>query len=106
MLKAKRKLNKPIWLNFAVLALLLVTNGFMLSACQKPVVRTKSSTEQPKENQAPKSEQSEPEKADEKQKDNQPTTKPNKSNQSTKSKQQKDQKKDSGEDTQVDDDPE
>jgi hypothetical protein len=103
MLKANRKLRKPIWLNFAVLALLQVSSGFMLSACQKPVIRTKSSTEQPKEKQSPKSEQSEPKKADEKQKENQPTTKQDKSNQSTKSKQQEDNKKDSGEDTQDDD---
>lgn len=88
MLEANRKIRRANWINFAVLALLLVTSGFILSACQKPVIRTKSTKAQ-KENQPAKVEE-------------QKSDKQLKGNKSTKP----DLKKDPAEDTQDDDDPE
>lgn len=88
MFEVNRTITRPIGINFAVLALLLVTSGFILCACQKPAVRTKS-TETQKENQPAKVEE-------------QKSDKQLKGNKSTKP----DLKKDTGEDTQADDDPE
>lgn len=92
MLEQNRNSLKPILVNFAVFALLLVTSGFTLSACQQSFPGS-NSTEQQKPNQPAKVEQ---QKSGEQQK----------LNQSTKSNQQKNNKLDDGEDTTVDDDPE
>ncbi len=88
MFETSRKRTRPIWVNFVVLALLLVTSGLILSACQKPVVRSKS-TEAQKENHPAKVEQ-------------QKSNKQLKGTKSTKS----ELKRDKDEDTQDDDDPE
>jgi hypothetical protein len=85
MSKENRKLRKPIWVNFAVLALLLVTSGFIVTACQLPKQEGESTQQQ---------EKTQPAKADQQK-------------QSPKSDRQKPQKpQDNGEDTQDDDDPE
>lgn len=80
--------RKLILVKFAVLALLLLTSGFTLTACKITRLGGKS-TEQPKENQPAKSDQKQ---SDEQLKKNQPA--------------KSDQKKNSEQDTQVDDDPE
>jgi hypothetical protein len=92
MLEENGKFRKPIWVNFAVLTLLLVTSGFTLSACKMPISGGKS-TEQQKENQPVKTEQ---QTSDQQQKGNQPA----------KSGQQKNNKPAIGDDTTDDDDPE
>ena len=89
-----RKSKKTIVAKFAVLALLIVSSGFTLSACQVPTPKSekKTSDEQVKENPAVKSYQKK-------------VDKNLKGNQSTKdNKKTSDQNKE--QDTQVDDDPE
>lgn len=84
-----RKLRKPIWFNFAVVTLLLVTTGFTITACanKKPAAEsTKSAGESTK----PAGQ----------------STKQKKKNQSAKSAKQKDVPQDKIEETTVDDDPE
>jgi hypothetical protein len=85
--------RKLILVKFAVLALLLLTSGFTLTACKITRIGGKS-IGQPKENQPAKSDQKQ---SDEQLKKNQPA----KSDQK-----QSDQKNNSEQDTQVDDDPE
>ena len=55
MFEANKQIRRPIWSNFAVLVLLVVTSGFILSACKKPNVRSKSEAQ--KENHPAKVEQ-------------------------------------------------
>jgi hypothetical protein len=88
MFEANRKFRKPIWVNFSVLTLLLVTSGFTLSGCQK-VLRGGKTTDKPKENSPAKVEQHK-------------SSKQLKQKQSAKS----NQKKNKDDDTQDDDDPE
>lgn len=92
MLERNTNSRKPSLVNFTIFALLLVTSGFTLSACQQSVPGS-SSTKQQQQNQSTKVEQ-------------QKSGKQQKQNQSTKSSQQKNNKVDDGEDTMVDDDPE
>lgn len=87
------KLKKTIWVNFSVLALLLVSGSLALTACQN-VKLGPQSTKQQKEKQSTKSN---PKNSD----------KQLKQNQSSESKQKKsDQQPKDGQDTQTDDDPE
>ncbi len=88
MFEANKKFRKTIWVNFSVLALLLVTSGFTLSSCQNIHLGGKTS-EKKTEKQPTKVEQQ-------------------KSNKQLKKKQPKkaNQKKNPDEDTQDDDDPE
>jgi hypothetical protein len=87
------KYRKPIWLNFAIMALLIVTSGFTLTACQQPKPGGKT-PEQLKENQPTKS-------------DKQKSTEQLKKNQPTKSDKQKPgQKPKQGQDSTDDDDQE
>ncbi len=92
MVEENRKLRKPVWMNFTVVTLLLVTSGFILSACQNISLGTKSPEKLP-ENQPAKTE-------------NQKSNERLKKNQPTKSAQKKAPKKNPGEDTTDDDDPE
>jgi hypothetical protein len=87
MFEAQRKFRKPIWVNFLVLALLLVTSGFTLSGCQ--LLPGSKSTEKAKKNQPVKVEQHK-------------SSKQLKKKQSAKST----QKRDKDDDTEEDDDPE
>lgn len=91
-----RKLRKPIWLNFAVVTLLLVTTGFTITACanKKPAGE---STKPAGESTKPTGESTKP--AGE-------STKQGKKNQSAKSAKQKDVPPDKIEETTTDDDPE
>jgi hypothetical protein len=82
MSEENRKLRKLIGVNFAVLALLLVTSGFTLTGCKQAPLK-RQSTEQPKPTQELKK--------------NQPTD--------AKSKKDQDYEK-QGQDSQEDDDPE
>ena len=91
-----KKLRKPIWLNFAVVSLLLVTTGFTITAC----ANTKSSGESTK----PAGESTKP--ADQSTKPTGESTKRGKKNQSAKSAKQKDVPPDKIEETTTDDDPE
>ncbi|HAA32432.1 MAG TPA: hypothetical protein DCE56_37945 [Cyanobacteria bacterium UBA8553] len=84
-----RKLKKPIWVNFAVVTLMLVTTGFTITGC----VQTK-----------PKSESAKP--AGQSTKPVGEPTKQEKKNQSAKSAKQKDVPPDKIEETTIDDDPE
>jgi hypothetical protein len=88
MLEANRKIKRPIWANFAVFVLLLITSGFTLSGCQKVFPGSKN-TEKATQKQPTKIEQQ-------------------KSNKQLKKKQlnKATQKKNPDEDTQDDDDPE
>lgn len=99
------KSRKPIWLNFTVMALLLVVGGFTLSACQQvsggkspdQVDNQPAQADQNQSDQQPQDKQ--PAKPDQKQSDqqlkkNSPATSPQKN-----SAQKKEQ------DTQTDDDP-
>lgn len=88
MLEANRKIQRPIWANFAVFALLLVVSGLTLSGCQKvfPGGKTTEKATQKQPTQVEK------QKSDKQLKQKQP----DKAN----------QKKDPDEDTQDDDDPE
>jgi hypothetical protein len=88
MFEANRKFRKPIWVNFSVLALLLVTSGVTLSGCQN-LIRGGKTTNKPQENPPIKIEQHK-------------SSKQLKQKQSAKS----DKKKNKDEDTQDDDDPE
>ena len=88
MLEANRKIKRPIWANFAVVALLLLVSGLTLSGCQKVLPGGKT-TEKATQKQPTKIEQ---QKSDKQLKKKQPT----KAN----------QKKNPDEDTQEDDDPE
>ena len=88
MFEVNRKNRRPIWVNIVVLTLLQVTSTVILSACQQPTVKIKSSEQDKK---------SEPTKAEQQKSDTQLNKK-----QPTKS----DPKKNKDEDTQDDDDPE
>ncbi len=98
-----KKLRKPIWFNFAVVTLLLVTTGFTITAC----ANTKSSGESTKptaESTKPAAESTKP--ADESTKPTGESTKRGKKNQPAKSAKQKDVPPDKIEETTTDDDPE
>jgi hypothetical protein len=82
MSRENGKFRKPTWMNFVVVALLMVTTGFTITAC----VHIKSGG-----NSAKPTGQS---------------TKQEKKNQPAKSAQQKNKKQGKAEDTTVDDDPE
>jgi hypothetical protein len=92
MLQENRKLRRPVGMNFAVVTLLLLTSGFILSACKSPSLGNKS-PEKTQESQPTKTAK---QKSDAHLKKNQPT----------KSAQPKTPKKNPGEDTTDDDDPE
>ena len=83
----KKKFKTPIWVNFSLLALLLVSSGVTLSACQNVRFGPEAIK---KEKEAKKAEQK-------KQDENKPTT--SKSNKS-------DQTPGKEQDTEIDDDPE
>lgn len=91
MFETIQKTQRPNWVNFVVLVLILLTNGLILSGCQDPIIQIKSkskSTEDTNKNQPTKVE---PQKSDQPLNGN--TSKPN-------------LKKNDGEDTTEDDDPE
>ena len=93
MYRNNGKFKKAIWVNFCVLALLLVISSLGLTACRN-VKLGPQSIKQQKEKQSTKSDPKNPDKQ----------LKPN---QSSKSQQKKsDQQPKDGQDTQIDDDPE
>ncbi|HEY9671133.1 MAG TPA: hypothetical protein V6D11_06805 [Waterburya sp.] len=92
MLQQNKNLRRPAGMNFAVVTLLLLTSGFILSACKSPSLGSKS----PEKTQQSHPANTAKQKSDARLKKNQPT-------QST---QQKTPKRSPGEDTTDDDDPE
>ena len=51
MSEANGKSKKPIWVNFTILAFLLLTGGFTLTACQKSAPAGDSTKQEVKKNQ-------------------------------------------------------